>query len=114
MSSPLPGLARKNFCARLRELRDDAGLTQGQLAEKVGLGRAAVTNLESGSTRPSVDVFCDLARAFGVSLDYLACFDGAPKPPQRWVADLAPDLETLPQAGRVAVRVIVKGYPRPD
>ena len=74
-------------------------------------------NLESGSRRPSVDTLFDIAKALGVSVDYLMGLDDrppetAPEPPPKWVADLMPDLESLPPAGREAVRALVKGFKR--
>lgn len=38
----------KPFGRRLREARESAGLTQGQLAQAVGLSRTSITNIEYG------------------------------------------------------------------
>jgi len=40
---------------RLRELRDAAGLTQVELAEKLGVSQKTVSRLESG-TKPRADL----------------------------------------------------------
>ena len=100
-------MEHKKFAQRLRELRQDAGMTHANLAERLGLGRTAVTNMETFS-KPSIDVLCSLSSIFGVSMDYLAGFD-APEPPPKWVADLLPDLRVLDKPGREAVRALVKG-----
>src|SRR5262245_61511166 len=54
------------FAGRLRELRCEAGLTQEQLAEKVGVKRGAIARWESGTREPSWSNVVALARALGV------------------------------------------------
>lgn len=50
----------------LKETREAAGMTQEQLAEKVGVTRQAIGQYETGINRPSVDV----AKAIGKELDF--------------------------------------------
>jgi transcriptional regulator with XRE-family HTH domain len=40
------------FGKRLKELREQAGLTQPQLAERANLSKAGIANLEQGRTSP--------------------------------------------------------------
>jgi transcriptional regulator with XRE-family HTH domain len=54
------------FPGRLRELREGAGLTQAQLAEKVGVGRDAVARWEAGVREPGWSSILALAEALGV------------------------------------------------
>ena len=61
---------------KLIVLRDRAGLSQMELAERLGVSRQAVSRWESGDTTPSVDKLKTLARIYGVSLDWL-CSDTA-------------------------------------
>jgi len=58
--------------AKLRGLRRDAGLTQIQLAEKVGLSWKTVQSIERNVYSPCWKNFTKLARYFNVSLDWLA------------------------------------------
>jgi len=50
----------------LREIREELGITQAQLAKAAGIPRAAIANLETGrytiSTRVGVDIWMALAR----------------------------------------------------
>ena len=62
-AAPIP------FAARLRQLREQAGLGVAELAERAGLARAAVYHYESGIREPAWDPLCRLADALGVSLD---------------------------------------------
>ena len=57
-------------------LRDRAGLSQMELAERLGVSRQAVSRWESGDTTPTMDKLKSLARIYGVSLDWL-CSDAA-------------------------------------
>src|SRR5262245_28940275 len=54
------------FAARLKELREGAGLTQPQLAERAGLSKAGVADLEQGRREPSWATAVALAEALGV------------------------------------------------
>lgn len=49
----------------VRRLRRDRELTQGQLADRVGLTRTSVTNIEKGRQALSVSLMVDLARSMG-------------------------------------------------
>ena len=60
------------FGDRLKELRLEKGLTQKQLAEEVNLPSSAIGFWELGKRSPSLDAVIQLAKYFGVSLDYLA------------------------------------------
>lgn len=61
----------KLWCKRLKELREHQQLTQSQLASRLNIGRASVSNYENGDRVPDADVVVKLADFFGVSADYL-------------------------------------------
>ena len=54
------------FPARLRELREAVGLTQPQLAEKVGISPRQVSRLETGAQTATWPTVVALAQALGV------------------------------------------------
>lgn len=60
-----------DFRDRLFELRRQAGLSQEELANLLGLTRQAVQKWEAGTSRPDMDNLTALASYFHVSLDYL-------------------------------------------
>ena len=64
--------------------RKRASLSQEELAEKVGVSRQAVSKWELGDATPEVGKLLQLARAFGVTTDWLLSEDDPPKeaPPQ--------------------------------
>ncbi|HLI76804.1 MAG TPA: helix-turn-helix transcriptional regulator [Acidobacteriaceae bacterium] len=62
---------RVNFPEHLAHLRKEKGLTQPQLAEKIGVHVAQVRRYEAGTSQPTLDVIRSLAVALGVSADEL-------------------------------------------
>ena len=56
---------------RLYELRKKNGLSQEELAEKIGVSRQAVSKWERAESSPDTDNLIELARLYGVSLDGL-------------------------------------------
>ena len=56
---------------RFREARLQAGLTTVQLAQKMGLTQAAVSQWESGKKVPGIETISRLADLYGVTVDYL-------------------------------------------
>jgi transcriptional regulator with XRE-family HTH domain len=70
------------FAARLRALRQAAGLTQVELAERSGVQLTSVTKLEAGTNIPQWPTVILLARALGVSLDQFVGEEGETPPPR--------------------------------
>jgi DNA-binding XRE family transcriptional regulator len=58
-----------DFTLRLRTLREAAGLTQAQLAEKAGLSVQAIAALEQGTRGPTWDTVRRLAYALKVGVE---------------------------------------------
>lgn len=55
------------FAARLRELRQAAGLTQAELAEKIGSYQRTVSGWETSLGAPSYEMLLPISKALGVS-----------------------------------------------
>lgn len=51
MQKPLHGKLSKIFCARIRTLREEAGMTQRDLAKALGREHAMVARIELGERR---------------------------------------------------------------
>lgn len=56
---------------KLKEARKQAGLSQEQLAEKLGISRSAVAKWETDGGMPDIDNLKILSRLLDVSIDYL-------------------------------------------
>ena len=65
-----------DFSTRVKALREGAGLTQAELADKVGLTNRAVGAWESGRSRPRLDKLSKLADILGTTPYYLLNGDG--------------------------------------
>ena len=60
-----------NFGETLKKLRKQDGLTQQQLADKLGLTKSVVSYYELQERYPSPEILVKLANIFHVSTDYL-------------------------------------------
>lgn len=56
---------------RVKALRKEMKLTQQTLGEKVGLKKAAISQIENGNNAPSNEVLNKMTDVFGVTADYL-------------------------------------------
>jgi putative transcriptional regulator len=50
---------------QIRSLREDAGLSQGQLAKVIGVSRQTINSIETERYTPSLPLAIGLARYFG-------------------------------------------------
>jgi transcriptional regulator with XRE-family HTH domain len=66
------------FAARLRQLRTEAKLTQHELAERSGVHRQTIAQLETAVRRPAWDTVQALARALGVDCTAFQADDAGP------------------------------------
>ena len=60
-----------NLTAILKELRVNAGLTQKELAAKLGIGQSTIVGYEKGIREPTVSNLALYAKYFNVSIDYI-------------------------------------------
>lgn len=59
------------FHEKLYSLRKSNGLSQDELAEKLGVSRQAISRWEMGTAEPSAQNLIELSKLFGVSIDEL-------------------------------------------
>jgi transcriptional regulator with XRE-family HTH domain len=57
--------------ARIAGLRREAGFSQAELADRLGISASAVGMYEQGRREPAVDMLVAMAEVFGVTTDYL-------------------------------------------
>lgn len=58
--------------SRIRDLREDANLSQRQIAEIIHMHKTTYTRYESGEREVPLNIAILLAKHYGVSLDYIA------------------------------------------
>ena len=94
-----------NIGAKIRQRREQLGLSQQELAQRLGMTQARISEIESGA-RPHVNLINlrNLARTLGVSADYLiGTWEDAAEPTPAPAA---------PAAGEVAAPARRRGRPR--
>jgi len=80
---------------KIKELRMNMGLTQKQLAEKVGVVQSMIAMIETGQKNPSFDLAQKIADVFGVDMNEI------------WGKDY--DYDDLPADVRILLRNIADG-----
>jgi len=65
------GIAMPEFGEIMAELRQDAGMTQQELAAKLFVATSTISNYETGQRRAHAEFICNVATVFNVSTDYL-------------------------------------------
>lgn len=88
---------------RLQELRKAAGLSQEDLAARLGLSRQAVGKWETGQGKPDLDNLLRLSQLYHVSTDYIltGVQPDSPAPP--------PPRPMQPEARRALAHIAVIG-----
>jgi transcriptional regulator with XRE-family HTH domain len=66
-----------DFAQKLLAIRKERGLTQTELAAKIGITHIYISKWESGKGHPSLSAFARLCQALRISADYLL-FDNVP------------------------------------
>lgn len=81
-------MTNEHFSRNLRRLRQEKGLTQEQLANRLGVSVQSVSRWECATTLPDVMLLPELARLYGVTVDDLYREDarGYPSYAQRLLA----------------------------
>ena len=88
-----------NFGNILEELRVQSGMTQQQLAEKLGVTKSVVSYYELSERTPSPEILLKLAALFHVSTDFLL---GKERQPKDFI-----DLAGLEEQDKILVRNLV-------
>lgn len=74
---------------RIAEIRKHAGLSQAEMAERLGLSRNFISLIENGNRIPSDRTISDICREFGVDRYWLLTGDGEPFTPRSKQEELA-------------------------
>jgi transcriptional regulator with XRE-family HTH domain len=64
---------------RIHALRKKHGMTQEELAEKIGVNASFLSRVERGTKSCSVDMLVNLSEVFSTTLDYLVLGKNAPE-----------------------------------
>ena len=62
---------QKAMGARIRQIREDKGMTQGEFADRIKKLRPALNRMEAGRVNPSIFTLREIAGGLGVKLEEL-------------------------------------------
>src|ERR1700682_2059493 len=77
---------------RVKEIREERKWTQDQLAEKSGVSKGFLSDIENSKRNPSSEYVLKIANALGASIDYLLRGDEASQPSSRGPVTIPPEL----------------------
>ena len=103
-----------NMSETIRARRRQLGMTQEQLAQRIGVSAAAVSKWEMGASYPDVTLLPALARLLETDLNTLMDFKKAPdrKETHRMLAEVNETAKTQGvEAGFAAAQAVLKEYP---
>lgn len=102
-----------SFANNLKSLRKKCGMTQPDLAEKLGVTVQAISNWESGRAQPSVKNSKEVARVFGVPVDSLISDDPG-MVPDGAIRIVTDEEAEIPVYGSIAAGVPIEMVPVDD
>lgn len=71
-------MSRNNLGSRISEYRQNKGMTQEELAARIGVTHQALSKWERGQSLPDLSLLADLCHIMGCSADYLLGIETAP------------------------------------
>lgn len=101
------------FAQRLRDLRQQRGFKQTELAQLAGVNNGNLSRYERGSAQPSAEVLRRLADSLGVSVAYL--IEGepsglSPSLPDPELRQHLQELERLPDEDRQVIKSLIEAF----
>ncbi len=78
---------------KLRDLRQDAGISQEEVAGRLFVSRQSISKWENGQAEPGVENLKALADLYGVTLDELTGREASAPAPEEWERNQAEDEE---------------------
>lgn len=97
-----------SFSTRFLQLRKEHGLTQPQMADKVGIHLTQVRRYESGDAQPSLEILKRIAVTFSVSADWLI-FEEHERGPSDDLALRFEAVSVMPDDERRVIKALLDG-----
>lgn len=111
--------------SRLKQLRQEHGLSQRALADQLGISQQSINKYENHNIEPDIEMLCQIADVFDVSIDYLVERTNQPQtvsvPPEMVKAGalqqlsvseccLVNDYRRLSEKERESIELIMQNY----
>ena len=91
---------------RLNALIDQRGIKQNWLADESGVDASTISKYRSGTVKPNMEYTAKLAKALGVSLDYLLGFAPLPNSGNKMDEDIAALISAYGRADAHAQKMV--------
>ena len=97
----------KRLGAKLRQLRLRAGKSLQQIADKIGSSKSHISNIELGTSEPSIKLITKLAKEFSIPISYF--FDqGYEIEFKIMFRDLQEDFRSLSEEDKVTIELMIQ------
>jgi len=106
--APITSITTMDFAHRLATLRKERGITQPELAERIGVHVSQLRRYEAGTSQPTLEVLRQMALTLGVSADVLI-FSEDERTPDPSLQQLFVAVATLDDDEKRAIRSVVEG-----
>lgn len=112
--------------SRIKQLRQERGLSQRALAELLGLSQQSINKYENHNIEPDIAMLCQIATLFDVSIDYLVertdtrqlpiPFEASQQPLSCDELRLIRNYRQLSPDERLSIELVIRNYlsPRQD
>lgn len=96
--------------SRIKSIREAKHLTLEAFGERIGVTRAAISNIEKGRSNASDQLLRSICREFGVSETWLRTGEGKMFPPMTRTAEISMFAEALMADSPDSIRSVVISY----
>jgi transcriptional regulator with XRE-family HTH domain len=101
---------QKKIGTFLQTLRKEQGLTQEQLAERIGVARRTVSRWETGANLPDLDVLVELSDFYAVDLRELLDGERREQKMDKELEETVLKVAEYSNAGKERIKRVVKAY----
>lgn len=97
-----------NIAVRIREFREEQGLSMRKLAERSGLSQSFISSIEAGKKQPTLDSLLKLSSGLGISLIDLLGGDPVTESLPSHLSDLLSNVRQLTPAQIEALNQFIR------
>lgn len=98
---------------KIKKFRSENGLSQQELADKLGIHRKTIAFYEQNKTQPSADILQKLAAIFGISHNYLLSVESGNSSgiivKDKSLIPTFQEIDNLSEKGKDVVKTVVEG-----
>jgi transcriptional regulator with XRE-family HTH domain len=101
-------LSTMDFAHRLATLRKERGISQPEMAKRIGVHVTQVRRYEAGTSQPTLEIIRQMSKTLGVSADVLI-FSEEDRTPDAALRDQFAAIATLDDDEKHVIRTVIDG-----